>query len=279
MENATLNFDYETMNKEIRMIIVREARKSPAKMDMNLIRDGLDYLHPFNEQEDELRTRIAWNDFQSRYVSQYAYRLTHTRTVRKVIAITVLMVLLLATTICYALGVDLLSIVVNWTKEKLEVFITPITMVDKGQVETDAEYSDRVMAVWGNEVCEALTKRKLQVQLPSWKPNDFVMQGIEKVNTDDELFFLYAWYVSSDGKELIMAIQQYQDENELRMHQLEYEADGAVQEVLCIAGCQYYVLSNLEDYSVTWNNNLHGIFISGDISYDEALQMIQSMNE
>lgn len=278
MENATLNFDYETMNKEIRMIIVREARKSPAKMDMNLIRDGLDYLHPFNEQEDELRTRIAWNDFQSRYVSQYAYRLTHTRTVRKVIAITVLMVLLLATTICYALGVDLLSIVVNWTKDQLNVVISPNDMIIDEYEQQNAEYDERIRSIWGEDLCDRLTQMNIAIQLPAWRTNEYELQIIEGSEEEAEQKFLYALYTCKNGKSLIITVQQFNDLDAYREYRLAYEADGNIQEVHRKNNIDFYILSNLDAYSVMWCRDLVAIFISGDITYEEVYQIIESVD-
>ena len=131
MNQSKLRFNREIMDDAIRTIIDRETRKKPKKMDLDLIIDGLDYLHPFNEQEDELRTKVAWNDFQNRYI----YYHSRIRTFKTIIVVSILMVMILVTTVCYALGIDVFSIAIQWTKEQLNMYVAPNGVVTTEELE------------------------------------------------------------------------------------------------------------------------------------------------
>ena len=276
MGNPNFNFSQETMNEEIRTIVDQETRKSPDRMDLNLIIDGLDYLHPFNEREDELRTRAAWNDFQKRYVLRYMNRCGRARTLRRVIAAALLTAVLLATTICYALGIDLWSVVVDWTKEQLNLYLTPNSTADTQMSEDTDVYSRKVRSVWGNELCETLIESGIHVALPSWIPDGFELQECS-AKLHDRNPIVYARYATEDSRVIVVYVRRMQNAEGMKDINLSYEADERLQDVYEVSDVKYYMVSNIDNSALSWNDGMYNIFISGDISYEEMRSMVESI--
>lgn len=277
MKKLKADFNSEAMHEEIRIIVEREARKSPRKMNIELIIDGLDYLHPFDEQEDELRTQVAWIDFQNRCISKCVNRHIHIKTVRTIVIVGFLMVMVLATTMCYALGIDVFSIVVQWTKEQLNISAESTGVVIMEDADGHKNFDDQVREVWGDELCDMLENNGVFIKLPSWKPIGYTLYDTGSNVIGDKQYMVYASYETDSDKYITVIVRHMKDLQLIEGVEWSYEADENLQEVHHVQSRPYYILSNLGVNSLAWCENTCSIVVTGDITIDEIKDMVNSI--
>lgn len=108
--------------------------------------------------------------------------------------------------------------------------------------------------------------------IPISVPERFVLDKIEKDITP-------AWEtyraIYLDGESELMILVQVRTST----HQQSLEIDEDSAEIYTVAGVEYYIFNNMEQLQIMWNMQDCDCSISGDLSMDEAKQMIDSIGK
>lgn len=276
-ENETpRNSDWLKLEEEIGALVEREARKRPSKMNMDLIVDGLGCLYPFNEEEDRRRAEAAWLDFQKRYDLEAVVRRQRARSKRLVVALVLLLIVALGTGLCYAFGFDIWHIAAEWTKEELLMVISPASEGAEPEKPSDSLMKE-ARKVWGDEVCDLLIENDALIQLPLWKPEGYEFVRSLRADPIEGYSMSFSYYMSSDEKELMMSVRCMETAELLNSRILGIEADDSLQEIYEYNGSKYYIMSNLENVTLTWISENYNVVIVGNLSFDDVYKMVESI--
>lgn len=83
-----------------------------------------------------------------------------------------------------------------------------------------------------------------------------------------------ATYRSSSNTYLVLLVRKLENLEALSFQEAEYEADENLQAEFIVDGIRFFVMSNIDRSSIAWIDGVQNIFITGDLSPDEATQMI-----
>lgn len=108
--------------------------------------------------------------------------------------------------------------------------------------------------------------------VPTWIPEGFVLDKIERDMTPVQEIYR-ALYLNGD-KELRVRVQNYIS---TEFQKIETEDDFS--EIYPVDGTDYYIFENDEQIQVVWIKDSYECNISGDISVEEAVQMIDSIGK
>ena len=99
-------------------------------------------------------------------------------------------------------------------------------------------------------------------------------ESVDVSDFGDEMIIVTVVYRSSEDESLILTIWRFESIEDVSIRDAEYEADENLQSEFVIDGIRFFVMSNIDRSSIAWNDGTQSIFITGDLSSDEATQMI-----
>ena len=109
--------------------------------------------------------------------------------------------------------------------------------------------------------------------LPTWKPEGFVFEMVDQVQTSNGVL-LSAAYRNDAGDVLTLTVQELPVEGG---YTIEYERDALSGKVKENEGIAYYCMENMGQYMVIWQQNRVALNIAGDINEEEAFHMVDSI--
>lgn len=158
---------------------------------------------------------------------------------------------------------DIWNIVARWAKETFS-FVSE----NEERREPSSERKDEESSL---QKVLADSQRKSDI-VPTLIPERFVLDKIEKDITP-------AWEtyraIYLDGENELMILVQVRTST----HQQSLEIDEDSAEIYTVAGVEYYIFNNMEQLQIMWNMQECDCSISGDLSMDEAKQMIDSIGK
>lgn len=265
---------YDSMPTEALEQILRADAETPAEQesDVELILYIMEVLarRKKENQQSGKTAQQSWESFQQHYLPEQELQKQNTKKksgrpwLRRMIACAAAVILILCIPLssrAFSLE-ELWDIVARWAKETFS-FVS-------GDVEQVSEPSplDEVSYTSFHDMLED-NNRNSEV-VPSWIPDGFVLDDLKKDITPVQEVYI-AHYIQ-DKKSLILRVQLH-----ISSKPQNIEIGDSYSEILCVAGVNYYVFSNMGQLQIIWANGSYECCISGDISLDEAKQMINSI--
>lgn len=189
------------------------------------------------------------------------------RTVKSLISVAAaIFVVIIGSVTAKALGYDIWDAVIVWTKD---TFGFETTVNGPKPSEYVKQIPEELV-----ELKNLLTEHGLSDELiPGYIPEGYKMSNLEYDNLGDaDTIFCQL----SNGANDIMLIYSIHSGNS---NSFQLEKDALSPEKYESGGTTYYLMSNMDDYFVSWLTDNVECTILGIPSHDEALKMITSLNQ
>lgn len=273
----------EWSDEQLRQLLL--AQMEAKEVDVELVRNITAILASREEEKGhEIDAHSAYETFQQEYAGTPAlfpeasvsaetavkgnsvlqqYR-PH-RFIKAVIVAAVIMALFLGTTIvANASGLDLWGIITRWTKD-----VFGIT-----QDGTDSESIHHEQIDSYEHLRLSLAEHGVyQPVVPSYLPEGYSFQEISLDSTFEGTFI--RCIMSNGDNEIILRYLISNTEQPTRY----YMKDDVVPEVYSSGNIEHYIMTNEQEYIVSWNVDNILCDISGLLNYDDAILMIDSIYE
>ncbi|NLV36829.1 MAG: DUF4367 domain-containing protein [Clostridiaceae bacterium] len=179
------------------------------------------------------------------------------------------------TAIVNATGFDLWEYIVSWGKETFK--IGPGIEIT-GESELDVSIDEGIASIRSeadnyDSIDAAMEALNIKALTPKWIPDGFQLSKVDIAQTPmcKDITALYL----SDEKRLVFTVAMYSD-NEAAS---AYELDENGGEVLLIDDLEHYFMSNKEQIQVIWTRDQCLYSISGNVSREEIVRMLDSIYE
>lgn len=177
----------------------------------------------------------------------------------------------LMTVTAYAMGYDLWGVIAQWTKDTFTfVSASNVNKAEESLADAtlnDGEYADLQSALDAYGVTEQL--------VPSWLPDNF---SLEMVSVDEGVGNAATIFWASykfDEKSISIQINMYQNPPET--HYATWQKDNIEVDTLRIENCTFYTMQNAEQECAIWSVGPFECNISGDVSSNELVTMLESI--
>lgn len=269
---------YDAMTTEDLEQILRSDASAPMEQetDTELILHVMEVLaNRRNANHTGKTARKAWESFQQNYLPPEAESRKQTPKaakhgtpqpwLRRLIACAAAIILVLCLPLTAgAFGwKDVWNVVAKWAKETFS-FVSGDTEVSEPSPDYDGEYTSLQDVMRANS-------RDYSV-IPTWIPDGFALKKIEKDITPAQE--IYRAYYTNREKELMIRVQTYTTSYAYRV-----EIGEDLYETYEASGVQYYIFKNMDQLRFVWTVNNYEGNVSGDISVDEAIKMIESIEK
>lgn len=184
---------------------------------------------------------------------------TRTASVAAIVAV----VLLIGTVTAYAMGINLWSVIAQWTDETFNFSASEQTKEPVITHKAQLEY---------NSLPDALIANDIKVPLvPKWIPEGFEQTELQVCSKP---FLVFCATYTCSKKVICINISEA-DPNGMNIYQKDKES---VSEFVA-DGITHYIMSNLSLNKAIWQNGSFECSISGDVSKEELERMITSIYE
>lgn len=220
-------------------------------------------LHDFDDEFDDM----FGSEPTAEIISIKKARKGLNRTIKSIISVAaVLCVILAGSVTAKALGYDIWDAIIVWTKD---TFGFETTVNEPKPSEYVKQIPEELV-----ELKNLMTEHGLSDELiPGYIPEGYKMSNLEYDNLGDaDTIFCQL----SNGANDIMLIYSIHSGNS---NSFQLEKDALSPEKYESGGTTYYLMSNMDDYFVSWLTGNVECTILGIPSHDEALKMITSLNQ
>ena len=121
-------------------------------------------------------------------------------------------------------------------------------------------------------LADALCELNINVALPNWLPDDFMLNDII-IDTTPQKEVILAVYQNGNKNMKISITTFFTNGPE------QVETNGQLVELIMHSGIEYYIMNNNNMTLAVWMVDNYECYISGDLSYDELKQMITSIEK
>ena len=279
----TLHQLEEWSDEQLRQMLL--AQMEAEEVDVELVRSITAILASREEEKGhEIEAHSAYETFQQEYAGTSALfpdasasaetavkgnsvpRHYHPhRFIRAVTVAAVIMALFLGTTIvANASGLDLWGIITRWTKD---VFGITEDGADYESVhhEHQDEYYHLRTALSEHEVSQSV--------VPSYLPEGYTFQETSIRSTFEGTFIRCV--MSNGNNKIILRYVITNTEQPTRY----YTKDDVVPEKYCINNIEHHIMTNEQEFIISWTNENIVCDISGVLNYDDVILMIDSIYE
>ena len=264
---------YDSMPTEALEQVLRADAETPAEQesDIELILYIMEVLsrRKKENQQSEKATQQSWESFQQHYLSgqklqeQNSKKLSSYPWLRRLAACIAAGILILCIPLSTrALGLEgLWDIVARWAKETFSFVNVDTEQVSEPSPTYDGEYTSLQDLLMKNN--------RTYDMVPTWIPDGFILEKVEKnIMPDREV---YRALYRNGNKEIKIRAKTYTSTD---AGNVEVEDPVEVYERF---GVEYFIFTNLDQLQVVWVNQSYECLISGDISLEEAKNMINSI--
>ena len=252
--------DTETLVDELMELTERAANGDVNLEQIDAYLDALDEKNPLPFKAD---SKAALSDFHNRHGL-----LIHLKTRQKAsrIATAIAVVCVMSSLVAEACGIDLLGAIARWTSE---VFVfeqseTPYAEVGRYPIEIGEtkEYDTLQDAVEALGITAPL--------VPSWVPERYTLLSVS-VDHRAAGAAIYADYKSEDGRLNLRFSES------ARANQQIIEKDGTMEQIVVVKNIRHHILADQTETKISWINGDFECRASGDISEQEAKEIINSI--
>lgn len=216
-------------------------------------------LHDFDDEDDDEPT--------AEIISIKKARKGLNRTIKSIISVAaVLCVILAGSVTAKALGYDIWDAIIVWTKDTFGFETTVNEPKPTPYVKQIPEELD--------ELKNLMTEHGLSNKLiPGYIPEGYKLANLEYSDLGDaDTIFCQ---LSNGSNDIMLIYSMYSGDST----SFQLEKDALSPEKYESGGTTYYIMSNMDDYLVTWLSDNVECTILGIPSHDEALKMITSLNQ
>ena len=259
------------------ILLMEETSKAIDQMDMTLIKECLYFLYPENEEEDRvyiertlpiLHEKLGFNR-PARTVRRSRPRMA------LVAVLIVLGVLMLASVVAYAFGINVLNFFIYDTKEYWMIHVKTPEVIETVVPDSPASLTD--YDVWGEAVVQSIKEMNVFPALPTVIPD-----GYEYTSTFDvsiEGFYDEVEYVFEhpDGRFFKLVLStDYQSEMEVGNH---VQKEDFNRKIIFHNELEIALAENYGSISATWICGNCRVRLTGTCSLEELEVMVYSIEE
>lgn len=256
-------------------LLMEETSKPADQMDISLITECLYFLYPENEEEDRAYIERMLPILHEKVgFVRLAKAGRRNKTRLALIAVLIVMsVLLLASAVAYAFGINVLNFFIFDTKEYWMIHTKTQKAVEA--VDTDLLVPSENYDVWGEAVVQSLTEMNVNPALPQIIPDGY--RYVSTQNTGIEGFFTEKTYtfMHPDGQFFKLSVSSdYHDNMESGSH---VQKEVVSTEVISHKGLEIALAQNYDSVSATWVSGNCQVQLVGTCSMEELRTMINSI--
>lgn len=184
------------------------------------------------------------------------------------IAAAIALLIGIMTVTAYAMGYDLWAVVAQWTKDTFTfVSASKVNDTEDPSPSTDGEYTDLQAALDAYGVTEQLS--------PHWFPDNFSLEMVSVDESAGNVAIIFWASYRCGEKSISIQINMYQNPPE--SHYANWQKDNIDVDTLIIENCTFYTMQNAEQECAIWSVGPFECNISGDISSEELVRMLESI--
>lgn len=261
--------------EEVAALLDAELLKPVRKMDMEMIREGLDYFYPFDAEADEARARASLESLISRH-GLFRGRVRRRGVRRRAIVLAAVLILLLLTSVCSALGINLWKVAYEWLSDSLFVHLS-----SEG---TRAPASDGTAPyaseIWGDALYEMMQECGIDVALPTWMPEEMELSYLDKTEIENQCLIIDAAYVGKANKTVWLSLEyilDYRLTSQELIPENYFEADNELREAVECNGKVYYILTNIDHVTIAWIENDVDVRLNLQSDRSNVISVIESI--
>lgn len=255
-------------------------------IDVELIKQVNMRLKSKSHQRDEPDADLAWKEFTAEHsISGALYAVeeessdvqasqgTVSRRWRKpllriaLVAALMAALMLAGTVTAYAFGYDLWGAVARWTAETFG-FSSEVAPEKQHQqhheIDSELRYNDLQSAIDALGIAAKV--------VPTWLPDGFALDEC-RIDVMEHAAEVRAWYAFDNKSILVLIKERYVESS------TTYEKDDRSVTEYLAGGTYHYLMTNLEEELAVWAAGNLECSISGDVSREELISMIDSIYE
>lgn len=212
----------------------------------------------------------AWKSFEENYMPENILETKSkpapVRWLRSVIAAAAVIALLILIPVsAKAMKLDeLWNVVAKWAKETF-------SFVSGGDTDVDEPSPNRKGELTPLQELLQKSERDPTV-VPTWVPEGYILENTEKDMSPVQEMYI-AFYLKGD-KNIVIRVQTYLTDDFQKL-----EIEEGYSEIYTVSGIDYYIFDNKDQVQVMWIIDTYECNISGDLSIDEAKEMINSIRK
>lgn len=257
------------------ILLMEETGKAIDQMDMTLIKECLYFLYPENEEEDRAYIERTLPILHEKLGFNRPTKAVHRSRPRMalVAVLIVLGVLMLASVVAYAFGINVLNFFIYDTKEYWMIHVKTPEVIETVVPDLPASLTD--YDVWGEAVARSIEELNVYPELPKMIPD-----GYEYVSTKDisvEGFYTERQYVFEHPNGSYIQLKIRIMDVEGVDSDIIVQKDESTKETIFYKGLEIAVAQNYGSVSATWVSANCRIRIMGTCSMEQLSEMIQSI--
>lgn len=256
-------------------LLMEEMSKTEDRMDIALIRECLCFLYPENAEDDRAYIEKTLPVLHEKLGFGHRSRVVRRGKARMALAavLVVMGVLLLASVVAYAFGVNVLNFFIYDTKEYWMIHTQTQKITEP--VDADLSVPSGYYDVWGEAVVQGMTEMNVFPALPQIIPDGYAY--VSSLNTGLDGLFAEETYTfaNPDGQffDLIVSYH-YRSDMESGNH---VQKEVASTEIVVHDGLEIALAQNYNSASATWISDNCQIRLTGTCSMEELRMMIDSI--
>ena len=256
-------------------LLMEEMSKTQDRMDIALIRECLCFLYPENAEDDRAYIEKTLPVLHEKLGFGHRSRMVRRSKARMALAavLVVMGVLLLASVVAYAFGVNVLNFFIYDTKEYWMIHTQTQKITET--VDADLSVPSGYYDVWGEAVVQGMTEMNVFPALPQIIPDGYAY--VSSLNTGLDGLFAEETYTfaNPDGQffDLIVSYH-YRSDMESGNH---VQKEVASTEIVVHDGLEIALAQNYNSASATWISDNCQIRLTGTCSMEELRMMIDSI--
>ena len=187
------------------------------------------------------------------------------RFIKAVVVAAVIMALFLGTTIvANASGLDLWGIITRWTEDVFGI---------RGESSQSSSIHHKEFDAYEHLRLSLADHGVHQPVVPSYLPEGYTFQETSMGSTFEGTFIRCV--MSNGNNKIILRYVITNTEQPTRY----YTKDDVVPEIYCINSIEHHIMTNEQEYIISWTNENIVCDISGVLNYDDVILMIDSIYE
>lgn len=274
----------DEMTREEAFYILKGQLLLPAEeVDCGLIDKCLDHLYPDRATRTYPTKEPTWQRIMQTYQEKEANRgrkkiRKKRRSLRPGIAIALFILLAVAagSTIAYALGVDVWSSFVSWTKDIMSIK-THISAEPEPQATSESvilPIDKRIGFGRGDAFDRELERLGMEPRLPSWMPDNFELDSYTSGVLDSGTIQLDAFYRDDEKRTFWVEVEKLNNEG-LRTDEVEKNTNEPFR--FTSNAVEFVIVKNKARHILNWQEPPYVLTIRGDLTQEELIRMVDSI--
>lgn len=241
---------------------LRDEELAKGDREMNVeIFDACNRMITMNMEVGVEEKEQAWQKLQARIQDEHVAQMRRRWSVGRYILVALLSLLIVGG--CIATG----WLVTRWNNDQLFIEGSQPPSIGTEMEIEQVEYSSAL----GVEFIDTLKEMDMRVALPSYIPDGYELLRVSA--STDGWRRVVAYYTKGDNTLSITIDELFEDSGTM----MAFEKDAEEVKYYTADGVEYIIYNNLTRISVCWQKVPYIVSITGEITRDELIQMINSI--